>query len=518
MKTSNAATRVLLVIALALAATLTAATARAQASLYVPLDDIAYRYVDALIARGELRGLSLLERPYNAGALSAGADTTLAHAHSAVVRSYAIALQTALQRYSTGKADTTTAIDDPKFIVNGDVFATGQSSGERNLMQADSHNSVTGGIGARFAMVAGPVAAMVHPILDNRLNNDPEFGGRQDRAIAGRTEDAYVSGQWRYAELFLGRMARNWGPYPIQGLQLGSAPYTYDHLYVRAGTDLIHVSALAAKLDDAFKPDNVYARYFYTHRLGVHYKQLEVGASEGYIAAGIGRSYDLSLVNPVNVYALTWRNERNSGNLSLGGNLAYHGGRLGNYTAELFLDDIQIDRGCTTVCKEPSSYGATLAAEGVPLWGDQKLFASYSRLSGLAYRTPEVAEQYSSFGVGLGQPFSDYDEARVGVDLAVVPYTTVKLYGAFRRQGQGDYHLPYPPISSYRGLPGFLMGTVEHVGRLGLVGGVMLAPGVEVTGDVGYNHVTNSQHLSGVTSNAFEGTARVQWTPRGLTF
>lgn len=506
-------------IALALAATVSAAaTAAAQASLYVPLDDIAYRYADALIARGELRGLSLLERPYNAGALTAGADTALAHAHSPVVRSYAIALLTALLRYSTGTAGETSAIEDPKFIVNADVFATAQSSGERNLMQADTHNSVTGGVGVRLGMVAGPVAALVHPIVDNRLNNDPDFAGRQDRAIAGRTEDAYVSGQWRYAELFFGRIARNWGPYPLQGIQLGSAPYTYDHLYVRAGTDRVHISSVAAKLDDAFKPDGVYARYFYTHRLGVAYKKFEAGLSEGYVAAGIGRSYDLSLINPLNIYALSWRDERVSGNLSLGSSLAYHGGRWGNYTAELFIDDLQIDRGCTTVCKEPSAYGGSVAAEGVPLWREQKLFASYSRLSALAYRTPDVAEQYSSFGVGLGQPFSDYDEARIGVDLAAVPYTTAKLYVAFRRQGQGDYHLPYPTVSRYRAVPGFLQGTVEHVARFGVSGGTMIAPGLEVTADVGYNHVTNAAHLSGVTNNAFEGQARMQWTPRGLTF
>lgn len=505
-------------MALALSAMSSPSVVRAQGSLYVPLDDIAYRYVDALMARGELRGLSLLERPYNARALAAGADSALGHSRSPIVRSYAIALRTALQRYTAGVTGATTSIDQPRFIVNADVFATAQSSGERNLMQADSNRSVTGGVGVRFAMIAGPVVAMVHPIVDNRLNNDPEFAGRQDRAIAGRTEDAYVSGQWQYAELFAGRIARNWGPYAIEGLQLGSAPYTYDHLYLRVGTDRVHVSSLAAKLDDAFETDGVYARYFYTHRLGVRWKRLEVAATEGFIAAGIGRSYDLSLLNPVNIYALSWRNERVDGNLSLGGNLAYHGGRWGNYAAEVFLDDIQIDRGCTTVCKEPSSYGGTISGEGLPLWRDQKLFASYTRLTGLAYRTPANAEQYSSFGVGLGQEFSDYDETRAGVDLAVLPYTTLRVYGAYRRQGQGDFHLPYPTVAQYQNLPGFLQGTVEKVARLGVTGGVMVAPGLEITGDLGYNHSTNARHLTGVIDNAFAGQARVQWTPRGLTF
>lgn len=489
----------------------------AQASLYVPLDDIAYNYADALIVRGELRGVSLLERPYTARQLAAGADSAMAHNHSGVVRSYALALLTALQRYTTNSGGSTTSPDAPTFTASADILATAQTSGERELMLADTNRSVTGGAGVRLAMVAGPVVALVHPIIDNRLNNDPDFAGRQDRAIAGRTEDAYVAGQWQYAELFLGRIARNWGPYELQGQQLGNAPYTYDHLYLRAGTDHIHIAALATRLDDAFKPDGVYARYFYTHRLGIRFGAFEAAATEGMLASGIGRSYDPSLVNPLNIYALTWRNEHVGGNLSLGGNLAYRTRAMGNYSSELFIDNLQIDR-CKTVCQEPSSYGFTASAEGVPLWRDDKIFASYSRLSGLAYRTKDVAGEYSSLGVGLGQPFSDYDEARLGVDLAEIPFATIKLYGAFRRQGEGDYHLPYPLPAQYPTLPGFLIGTVEHVARLGATGALTVAPGVELTGDVGFNHVTNWQHESGISRNLVAGRLRFQWSSRLFTF
>jgi len=495
------------------------AVAHAQASLYVPLDDIAYRFADALIARGELRGVSLLERPYTAQQLSAGADTALSHAHSAVVKSYAIALRTALQRYVVDTTGATTSPDNPAFFANADVFTTAQTSGQRELMLADTNSSITGGAGFRLAMVAGPVAAVIHPIIDNRLNNDPDFAGKQDRAIAGRTQDAYVSGQWKYGSIFAGRMVRNWGPSSLQGLQLGSAPYSYDQLYTQIGTDRIHMSALATRLDDAFQPDGVYARYFYTHRLSVRWRDLEVGASEGYLAYGIGRSYDPTLLNPLNIYALSWRNEHIAGNLTIGGSMALRTGRFGNYSTELLLGNRQIDSCAELTCQEPASYGYSATAEGVPLFGDQRLFASYSRLSGLAYRAKEgPAGQYSSLGVGLGQAFSDYGELKMGIDLAAVPYTTIRLYGAYRRQGQGDYHLPFPPPAAYPITPGFLQGIVERVARVGVEGGGMIAPGFELTGDVGVNHATNSDHLPGVTRNQIAAQARFQWTPRGLRF
>ncbi len=493
--------------------------ASAQASLYVPLDDIAYQYTDALMARGEMRGLSLLERPYTARQLAAEADSALAHNHSAVVKSYAIALRTALQRYATDSTGATTASSDsPKFFGNADLYATAETSGERELMQADSDRSVTGGFGFRLAMVAGPFAAILHPIIDNSLNHDPDFAGRKDRAIAGRTQDAYVSGQWDYFDLFLGRIARNWGPYSLQGLQLGSAPYTYDHLYIRAGTDAVHLSALAAKLDDAFEPSGVYARYFYTHRLGVRWRGLEAAASEGYIATGIGRSWDLSLLNPTNIYALSWRNERVQGHLTLGGDLGLRTSRFGNYTGEVLLGNRQIDACGTLNCQEPASYGISAAAEGIPLIGDNKLFASYSRLSALAYRSKDLAGQYSILGVGLGQPFSDYDELRAGVDLAAVPYTTLRVYGAFRRQGQGDYRLPFPPDTAFPVTAGFLQGIAEHIARAAVSGATTIAPGLELTADVGFNHETNAAHLTGITQTRFVARAQLKWTTRSLTF
>ncbi|MDQ2891375.1 MAG: hypothetical protein M3R65_12600 [Gemmatimonadota bacterium] len=496
-----------------------ASRAAAQASLYVPIDDIAYRYADALIARGELRGVSLLERPYTALQLAAGADTVLSHDHSSVIRSYAIALRTALQRYTINVAGATTSDDAPAFIANADLFTTAQTSGQPELMLADTNRSVTAGVGFRLAMVAGPLAVLIHPIIDNRLNNDPDFAGKQDRIIAGRAEDAYASGQWKYATLFAGRIARNWGPSPLQGLQLGSAPYTYDHLYTQIGTDRIHISALATRLDDAFQPDAVYARYFYTHRLSVRWRDLEVGASEGMLAYGVGRSYDPSLMNPLNIFALSWRNEHISGNLTLGGTMALRTSRFGNFSSELLIGNRQIDSCPELTCQEPASYGFSAAAEGVPLFGDQRLFASYSRLSNLAYRAKEgAAGQYTSLGVGLGQAFSDYDEIKAGVDVAAVPYATVRVYGAFRRQGQGDYHLPFPTPEEYPTTPGIFQGVVERIVRAGVEGGGMLAPGVELTGDVGLNHATNWQHLSGVTHNGVAARLRFQFTPRGLYY
>jgi hypothetical protein len=46
----------------------------------------------------------------------------------------------------------------------------------------------------------------------------------------------------------------------------------------------------------------------------------------------------------------------------------------------------------------------------------------------------------------------------------------------------------------------------------------MIAPGLELTGDIGINHATNWQHLTGMTRNMLAATARLQWTPRSVFF
>ena len=505
--------RMAVVLILALAP----ASAWSQASPYLPIDDLAYKYVDALMARGSLRSLSLVERPYAVGKVRSAIDSARRGEPSRVISSYLDALSHAIHRYELRKDEDSAGVRAPfRAKASFDFYGTAQTSSLRELMLADWNSDVKPGIGGYFVMGGGHLAASVRAILDNRLNTDPEFAGRKDRSIAGRTEDAYVGGQWKYAEASFGRVSRSWGPIGFSGLQLGSDAYTYDHLYARLGIDRIHLSTVIAKLDNyVISPGVETSRYFSTHRLGFRRGSFEGGLSESFLYSGVGRGLEFSLLNPLNVYALSWRNEKTDGNLSFGGDLAWHSRKIGNYSAQLLIDDIQIDR-CDTVCHEPSSYGLTVSAEGIPLAGDQRLFASYTRVSNLAYHTPNVGERYAIYNVGLGRGWSDYDEIRAGVDLALIPRTPVKLYAAYRRQGEGDYRLPYPDKADYGTTPGILSGVVWKTTRVGLSWATMIARDFELVGDGGVNRSVNRFHVEGMSDTNFEGRARVVWRPRWL--
>ncbi len=545
----------------------------AQASPYVPLDDIAYRYVDAIMARGEFRQLSALERPYTVGALLSAIDTARVRGPGARMSDNLNALETVIGKYSvrprsevraamgrcshddsagtticqyqmsdsTGRShqmsdstsdhhqmsETRTAsgaygehhaqhheADVLPFRTRGtfNLYATQQTSSRRELMLATDANSFNPAMTIRVVMAGGPIAASIRPIIDTRLNEDIEFSGRRDRRVNGRTEDGYVSGQWKYGELFLGRVGRNWGPSALYGLQLGNYAYTYDQLYGRIGTDKLHFATVVARLDDI--TDALGARvqrYFSIHRLAVRHASWEIAATESYLYSGVGRGFEPSLVNPLNIYALSWRNEAQDGNLGLGleGSVRT---RVGSFAAHVFIDDLQIDR-CNPNCEEPSSYGLTMTAEGLPLAGDQRWFASYARVSYLAYRTPNPNERYSAFNVGLGQGFSDFDEVRVGLDLAVVPRTPLRLYVASRRQGEGDYRDPFPLATDYGTTPVIFGGIVSKITRLGLTGASRFHD-FELSGDVGVNRVNDDAQQRGVSTSGFQGTVKLAWEPR----
>ncbi|MBA3646784.1 MAG: hypothetical protein H0W63_11495, partial [Gemmatimonadaceae bacterium] len=271
---------------------------QAQASAYVPLDDIAYQYVDALASRGLLPSLSGLERPYTRRELDAAVDSARERVTSPVLVAWLDALSGTGRKYAVA-SDSDSSSVHARF--SGDAYVTAQTSGRRELMLSDREKSVRPGITLRMVMEGGPVAASIRGLIDNRLNVDPEFSGRKDRKIAGRMEDAYGGGQWKYGELTFGRLARNWGPSPLTGLLLGNYSYTFDQLYTKVGSKAIHISSVIARLDEIFPPSGPSVqRYLSVHRLALRHATWEVGASESFLYTGAGRGFEPTLSNPFN--------------------------------------------------------------------------------------------------------------------------------------------------------------------------------------------------------------------------
>lgn len=495
------------------------AQTREPATPYLPLDDVGYTYIDALREAPGIRYLSNLERPYTAGQIRLALDSALNANPGRIDRSYLDALKASISKYEI--PSQTSDPNAPRAVFDGELYATAQTSGRRELMLADTGSAVLAAGSLRLMMAGGPIAGAIRVEIDPRLNHDPDFGGRKDRTLAARTHDGYLLGRWEYGELFFGRTERNWGPPMLQGLQLGNYAYSYDHFYGRFGGERLHFSLVAARLENyVIQPGRESQRYFSIHRLGGRLGKLELAFTESYVYAGESRGLEFSLINPLNAFALSWRDENVDGNLSFGFESSYRTDRFGTFALHALIDDYQIDK-CDTTCNEPSSTGLTLSAERIPIVAGVRGFAAYTRVASLTYRTPRPDEMYAIHGVGLGRGFSDYEEWRAGFDVAAIPRVPLRLYVAARNQGEGDYRAPYPPRTALdeKRIPALIIGTATKVTRVGVSGGGFFAPGFRFQGDVGYNSVSPVLSPLPVDKSGFEGRVRVSFEPAwGLRF
>lgn len=472
---------------------------------YVPLDDVAYTLVDALMARGYLRTLSALDRPYTVAELRAALDAMPAEGVGRVSRAWARSLERAAAKHAPPSPDSAEALRVRAALV---PFLTAQTGSEREQTLAHGDGGAYPGVWARFVGTAGPVSAALRVSGDQALKHDARYTGKTDRAIAGRVEEGYVAAQWRLGELFAGRQSRSWGPHTASGLLLGRDAFSYEHLHGRLGPRRLRLDAVVARLDDMELEDGRVAQRFFTaHRLLGRWRDVEVSATEGIVYGGPGRGFEPTLANPLNVFNVAQYNEDERGNVSYALDLAWRPRRLGILSAQLFVDDFQVD-ACDTSCEEPPGLGVMLSAEGLPLAGEQRWFASYTRITNLAYRTDAAYERHASLDAGLGRNFSDYDEARVGLDVALLPAAPLRAYVALRRQGEGDLRLAYPPPAEYPTTPTILAGVVTRVMRVAVSGGGRLG-WLEVVGDVGINRVRNAEHVRGREETGLEGRVRM---------
>lgn len=513
--------RVTCATALALSCAVISRPAMAQTSPYVPLDDPAYAYIAALQARGALRALPLLERPLTVGAirraLAADADQPI----SPVTQAWMRRLAHTIGRYAVATTGDSSA--GFGYLLAPGLRATGQTSGRRELTLADSTNGAYPGASLRGVVSAGRIAAAARLVADNSLRDDPDFAGKKDRWVRGRMEEAYVTGQWPLGEIFFGRVARNWGPAPLDGAHIGSAPFSYDHIFARLGVQRLHLATILARLEDtpSLTPADAAApsrtptgppaqRHLAIHRLSATVRGLEIAASESYLYSGIGRGLSFTLSNPLNLYNLAQYNERESGNAAYSLDVAWRtrGPWIGG---QLFLDDIQVD-SCTPACVEPSSWAGSVTVEGISIGAAQRLFGSYTRVTNLVYRTPDPTERYASFGVGLGRAYTDYDELRLGADLALSSMATTRVYVARRRQGEGDYRLPFPRPAEYGTTPGFLAGRTLSVLRVALTGAAS-AGDFTASWDAGVNRAGGR----GSGTTAVEARITIRWEPDWAT-
>jgi len=471
-------------------------------SPYVPLQHWAMPYVEYLIATGVLRDPTPLTRPLKQSDLVRALEAVdTAHAGDAA-RATVQRLLHELRPHVSG----------PRYRLEGNVGLAAANYPVRDPLELGRGVPVRpygparlfASVGAALELQFGPGIAVTHPYEDTRLRADPDWF--DDRRNGLRTAEAYVAGQWRYAELFFGILDRNWGPSGVQGLLLSDNPYSMDHLFLRLGPAAVQLQAIATQLETRTDGSGALVnRFMLQHRIYLRPKgRWTFALWEGSVWSGVGRQAEPWYLNIVNLGLHV---------TGYGGNVNSFEGldveRRGKVTVfgQAMLDDIQIERKVASD-RKPTSYGFTVGAKGGARGAAWTAF--YTQVANLTYRNEDTLEVPLYHLLGTGRNFADYDQATAKLGILTRSGALLEPELTLLRQGEGDPRLPHPLVPEYPTTATILQGVVERTIRLALGGRWQRAQwGVVANGGVHFVH--NAGHVTGASATHFVGSV-------GLTY
>jgi len=482
-----------------------AVLAAQEASPYVPLQHWAMPYVEHLIAAGVIADPTPLTRPFRRGDLARAlraADTA---------RVNAVTRRT-LQQLLTALADGRPA---PSYRIEDAVGVAAASYAFRDPLELNRGVPPRLAVRRGFASAGldlhvtfGPVVLVSHPVVDTRLQFDPDWYGKADNATS--FPEAYVSAQWRQGELFFGTLARNWGPGGVQGVLLSDDPYGLDHLYVTFGTPRVRLQVIATQLDTRTDSTGGAAvnRYLSASRVWIRLpRRWTFAVWQAGVWSGVGRQFEPWFLNPATWAYIRASNTSTNVNSFLGVDLERRGGTTA--FGQFMLDDIQVSRKSASD-RKPASYAFTVGAKG-RVWSTAvawQLF--YTQVANLTYRNEDAFQVPLYHLLGTGRNFADYDQATLKLSALAGPAVLFEPELTVLRQGAGDPRLPHPLVPDYPTTATLFEGVVERTVRLAVGAHWQRGP-LELSGNGGVHLIRNAGHVTGASDTRWLGSIGVTY-------
>ncbi len=474
---------------------------RQYASPYLSLGHWVYDYVDLLVARGRVRGLSPLVQPYRrvdvaAAVLEAEADGQLATEELEWIAAIKRELADEVELLQEGRPQ------DVSFHAEAGAGLKALSHTHRDLLRPEGDEELFPTFKLYLYGAAPLVAGVVGGRWDNHLLNDPQFpGGRVvefrecDPLISEcgyRVEEAYVELQAPYVRLFFGRTHRNWGRPGLQGLLISNYAYSYDHIGYRFGSERISLSGMYAPFND-FAGDT--ARHFAAHRFDwLITDNLLVSGSESVIFGGENRRIDFNVINPVGVWEISGSSEARERN-ALGmlevwwriyDDLVTYGAFMVDNTS---VGDEELGKKSGF-----NQYAAAFSVQLPALGSNLGLRGDLTIVNSLAYRSRvDPYEFYAIDNIGLGHDRTDAVVVSLQADWYPRPRLILKPRLDLMWKGEDDITDPWPE-DAFTGHDLLLVGTVEKTVRPSL-GGRWHSSWSELRWDLGVNLVKNEGNV-----------------------
>ncbi len=474
-----------------------------SATPYVPLSHWAMPYVEHLISAGVIVDPTPLTRPLKQRdvirALAAVDTTTLSASVRSTIRRLLAEWRTA-ERGPQYRVEFTLGAQAANYTFRDPLELNRDTVGAAPRHRIDQRGFVNFGLEADLRF--GPIVAVTHPVVNTRLKADPDWYGVVDNST--RFSEAYVSGQWRYAELFFGILDRNWGPSGVQGVLLSDNAYSLDHLALALGTPGVQLQAVVMQLDT--RSDSTGAlvnRFMEQHRLVIRPPgRWTLALSEATVISGVGRQLEPWYVNLATLSYFRSSNTGTNGNNFLGADVERRGGAT--LFGQFMLDDIQVSRNSASDLK-PTSYAFTMGAKGRAGGSMATWMLFYTQVANLTYRNEDDLQVPLYHGLSTGRNFDDYDQATAKLSVLAAPTLLLEPELTVLRQGQGDPHEPHPLVPQYAATAVLFQGIVQRTVRVALGASWQLG-GLSVVGNGGVHFTSNAGHIVGASSTQFVGS------------
>jgi hypothetical protein len=309
---------------------------------------------------------------------------------------------------------------------------------------------------------------------DSRYTDDPSYPWNKQRFATGRLSEAYLQYNWSHGFLRLGKLNRNWGPFPDHSLLLSSNPYSYDAVEFKIDAsffefrDMFGVFPYATSGIDANGFQN--SRFFAAHSLNfIMGKFGTAGISESVVFSKNTGAPDLTYINPITSYTIVRTDGESDANLMLAFEWNIHP-ILDNVSlkGQLLIDDIQVDNKGPGDQK-PNHWGFDCTASGnrfLPLTIPHAFTVEYQFLSRWLYTISDGntvnGQRYTYLGQSLGFPINDGD--KINAQFTMMPNNrwTSDLGISYARKGQGRLSTPWNDLSDSSKALGIVPNTLGY--------------------------------------------------------
>jgi len=356
--------------------------------------------------------------------------------------------------------------------------------------------------------------------VDRYYEVDPDGMDTAHRWLS-RSEDSYVARDGRFVGFFLGRMGRHWGAEGSPGLMLSDNPRPMDQLAWRLGTERLRVESVLAELDSftgdgrmtgTAGADSVRSgstrRMLAAHRLVFSASPAwTVGLSHAALYSGPGSGFSLKFANPFNValWEIDNRPKNDENNGMVGGFFSYRGART-MANGELLLDDADILNNT-----EPASLSAHLGMSRQGILPGMNFGLSATLVTSRAYNSEQAEGRYVYLGRGIATQHSDFGHIRGHVDWLRIPGWLIRAGVDILREGEADFRTALPPLEAETVFTGMPTTTIRpFVNVFG-----MMARGLDVALEAGWNRMTDAGHMAGSSDSRFTAALSVHYRLSG---